>query len=256
MSEYFVLSGILVVVAGFLLRFNPLLVVAVAGLVTGLAAGLGPVAVISAFGEAFNDNRYVSIVWILLPVIGLLERYGLQQRARTLIGALRGATTGRLLVVYLLFRQGTAALGLTSIAGHPQTVRPLVAPMAEAAAERQHGALDERTGETVKSYSAATDNVGLFFGEDIFIAIGSILLMIGFLEQYGIILTPLQLSVWAIPTAIAAFLIHGARLLLLDRRLAISVPRRTPGPSDTRAAGPRLSPGNDQPGDLRNEEGR
>ena len=34
------------------------------------------------------------------------------------------------------------------------------------------------------------------------------------------LLEPLQLSVWAIPTAIAAFIIHGARLWWLDRRLA------------------------------------
>src|SRR3546814_16651806 len=86
--------------------------------------------------------------------------------------------------------------------------------MAEAAAEQQHGDLDGPTREKVKAYSAATDNVGLFFGEDIFIAIGSILLMKGFLEQYGLILEPLELSVWAIPKAIAAFLIHGPRLLL------------------------------------------
>ncbi len=36
----------------------------------------------------------------------------------------------------------------------------------------------------------------------------------------GIIVTPLALSVWAIPTAIVAFLVHGLRLLLLDRKLA------------------------------------
>ena len=113
------LSGIAVVIAGFLLRLNPLLVVAVAALVTGLAAGLGPLAVIAAFGKAFNDNRYVSIIWIVLPVIGLLERAGLQERARTLVGSVRTATTGRLLLAYLLFRQVTSALGLTSIAGPP-----------------------------------------------------------------------------------------------------------------------------------------
>lgn len=219
MSEYLILSGIAIIVVGFLLRFNPLLVVTVAALATGLAAGRELFTTVSDLGKAYNENRYVSIVWILLPVIGLLERYGLQQRARTLIGTLAGATTGRLLLVYLLFRQITAALGLTSVAGHPQTVRPLVAPMAEAAAEQQHGELDEPTSETVKAYSAATDNVGLFFGEDIFIAIGSILLMKGFLEQYDIVLEPLELSVWAIPTAIFAFLIHGVRLLILDRRL-------------------------------------
>ncbi|WP_205186509.1 5-oxoproline transporter, DUF969 family subunit, partial [Burkholderia sp. LMG 13014] len=58
------------------------------------------------------------------------------------------------------------------------------------------------------------------FGEDIFIAIQSILLIKGFLEQNGISIEPLHLSVWAIPTAIAALLIHCARLALLDRRLA------------------------------------
>jgi uncharacterized membrane protein len=221
--NYFLLLGILIVVIGFALRLNPLLVVCVAAIMTGLIAGKPLLAIVSAFGKAYNDNRFVTIIYILLPVIGLLERYGLQQRARILIGRVKGATTGRLLIFYLLFRQITASLGLTSVAGHPQTVRPLVAPMAEAAAERQDPELGEAEREKVKAYAAATDNVGLFFGEDIFIAIGSILLMVGFLEQNGIRLEPLHLSKWAIPTAILAFLIHAARLLLLDRRLRKAV---------------------------------
>ncbi|KQU52964.1 hypothetical protein ASG67_08855 [Sphingomonas sp. Leaf339] len=211
-----VLAGIVVIAGGFLLRFNPLLVIIVSALVTGLAAGLDPVAVLATFGRAFNDTRYVTAIYIVLPVIGLLERHGLQARARALVGKLRGATAGRVLIGYLLFRQITAALGLVSIAGPAQTVRPLVAPMAEAAADPR----DEAESETVRAMAAATDNVGVFFGEDIFIAIGSILLMKGVLEGYGIMLEPFQLSVWAIPTAFAAFVIHGFRLLLLDRRLA------------------------------------
>ncbi len=211
-----VLSGIAVVALGFLFRFNPLLVIAASALVTGVAAGLDIAAIVAAFGKAFNDARYVSLIWVVLPVIGLLERFGLQERARMLIARLKGATTGRLLIGYLLIRQVMSALGLTSVAGHAQTVRPLVAPMAEAAAERQLG---RPPPETIKSYAAATDNVGLFFGEDIFIAIGSILLMKGTLEQFGIILSPFELSVWAIPTAIAAFIIHSFRLWRLDRRL-------------------------------------
>ena len=219
LAEYLPLAGILIVVAGFALRLNPMLVVTVAPVTTGLLAGMAPVQVISAFGKAFNDNRIIAIVWIVLPVVGLLERYGLQQRAAAVIRRIKAATVGRLLIVYLLFRQATAALGLTSIAGHPQTVRPLVAPMALAAAEQQHGAIDEDTAEKVKSYAAATDNVGLFFGEDIFIAIGSIILIQQTLATYGIVLAPLELAVWAIPTAILATLIHGTRLLLLDRTL-------------------------------------
>ncbi len=215
-----VLLGIAVLVAGFLLRLNPLLVILAAALVTGLTGGLGLTETVAAFGKAFNDNRYISIVWLVLPVIGLLERYGLQEQARRLISKLRSVTTGRLLAGYLLARQITSALGQTKLGGHPQMVRPLVAPMAEAAAEARHGDLPDATRYRIRSMSAATDNIGLFFGEDIFIAIASILLIKGFLEQNGIFIQPLHLSVWAIPTAILAFVLHGARLLMLDRRIA------------------------------------
>ncbi len=217
--NYWPLLGIALVVIGFALQFNPLLVVVGAAVATGLLAGLDIVAVVEALGRAFNDNRYISVTWIILPVIGLLERYGLQQRARSLIESVRGATMGKLLVLYLGFRQITAALGMKDIGGHPQAVRPLVAPMAEAAATKSHGALPEAERQKVLAMSAATDNVGLFFGEDIFLAIGSILLMKGLLEGYGYVIEPLHFSVWAIPTAIAAFLIHGFRLRLLERRM-------------------------------------
>lgn len=224
MSHYLPLLGILVVVAGFALRINPMLVVTASAFVTGLLAGKGPIEVVALFGKAFNDNRIIAIVWIVLPAIGMLERYGLQQRARAVILGFRNATAGRLLLLYLLYRQITAAIGLHSTAGHPQTVRPLVAPMALAAAEKQAGPIDEATGEKVKAYAAATDNVGLFFGEDIFFAIGSIVLIQATLATYKIELTPFQLAIWAVPSAIAAFAIHGLRLLLLDRRLRRPAP--------------------------------
>lgn len=219
MIDYWPLLGIALVVLGFALRFNPLAVVAVAAIATGLLGGMDFVKVLGTLGHGFNENRFVTIPYIVLPVIGLLERYGLQQRARALISGIRGATTGRLLLVYLAFRQILAALGLVAVGGHAQMVRPLVAPMAEAAAEKARGKLDEATTDRVKAMSAATDNVGVFFGEDIFLAIASILLIQGSLAGFGIQLTPFQLSVWAIPTAICAFLIHGTRLLLLDRWL-------------------------------------
>ena len=219
MNQYLPLLGIVVVVLGFALRFNPMLVVPAAALTTGLLAGFDIEEVIGKLGKAFNDARIIIVPYVVLPVIGLCERYGLQQRARAVIGSFHAATVGRLLILYLLYRQLISAIGLHSTAGHPQTVRPLVAPMAVAAAEKQTE-MTEETEEKVKAYSAATDNVGLFFGEDIFFAIGSIVLIQQTLEAYDIILSPLELAVWAIPTAIAAFIIHGSRLLLLDRSLA------------------------------------
>jgi uncharacterized membrane protein len=232
--SYWPLLGIALVVLGFALRLNPMLVVTAAAIVTGLLGGMDLVEVISTFGKAFNDNRIIAIVWIVLPVIGLLERYGLQQRAAAVIRGFRNATTGRLLILYLLYRQITAAIGLHSTAGHPQTVRPLVAPMALAAAEKQQGReIDEATREKVKSYSAATDNVGLFFGEDIFFAIGSIVLIQQTLLTYGYNLAPLELAVWAIPTAIIAFIVHGWRLVLLDRNLRGAGPSTMVAPHHT-----------------------
>ena len=234
-----VLFGIAVVVAGFLLRANPLLVILAAAIITGVLAAVAPgvdaavlgqaaLETLARFGKAFNDNRYFNIVWLILPVIGLLEREGLQERARMLIGRMRAATAGRLLLVYLAARQATSALGLTSLGGHPQMVRPLVAPMAEGAAETRYGPLTDRMRFRIRGMAAGTDNIGLFFGEDIFIAIGSIVLIVGFLEQAGIRVEALHVSLWAIPTAIAALLVHGVRLWLFDRALDREAARPAP----------------------------
>jgi uncharacterized membrane protein len=213
------LLGVAAVVVGFAVGLNPLLVVTAAAFITGLAAGKSPVEVLAAFGHAFNENRFVSAAYLVLPVIGVVERAGLQEKARSLIAGFRGVSVGPLLVLYLGFRQITSALGLTSIAGQAQSIRPIVAPMAEGAVEAGSGSLDPETRQRVRAFAAATDNVGLFFGEDIFIAIGSILLMVGFLATSGITMDPIHLSLWAIPTALAAFLIHGGRLILFGRRM-------------------------------------
>jgi uncharacterized membrane protein len=223
----FSLIGVVIVVVGFVLRINPLLVVTVAGLATGIAGGLGPFAVIAAFGKAFITSRYVAIVWLVLPVIGMLEHAGLKERARAVVSRLRTATTSRVLLAYFAIRQITAALGLTSLGGHAQMVRPLIAPMAEGAAENKYGDLPPRTRYRIRANAAAVDNIALFFGEDIFIAIGSILLIRGFLEQNGIHVEPTQLAVWAIPTAICAFVIHCTRLLLLDRKLRSELAKKS-----------------------------
>ncbi len=87
----------------------------------------------------------MAIVWLVLPVIGLLEHAGLKERARAVVAGLRRATSSRILLAYFAIRQITAALGLTSLGGHAQMVRPLIAPMAEGAAENQYGELPKST---------------------------------------------------------------------------------------------------------------
>ena len=224
------LLGIAVVVLGFALRVNPLLTIAVAAGVTGTAAGISPVHIVEAFGKAFAQTRLIGVVFLVLPVIGILERYGLQERAKTLIAKLRGVSAGRLLLAYLLIRQAAAAFGVP-LGGQAQVVRPLLAPMVEGAAETQIGRVSDKQRYWLRAHAAAAETIGLFFGEDIFIAIGSILLIKAFLQTEGIVVEPFALSVWAIPTAVLAAVIHGARLLLIDRRLKREAALPPPGKS-------------------------
>ena len=239
MSGYLPLVGVLVVIAGFALRMNPLLVVVIAGLVTGALAGLGPVELLTLLGEAFLTNRYLAIFILTLPVIGLMERHGLREHAENWVARLRGLTVPRLLITYHALRQGFAAIGLPGLGGHAQTVRPLLAPMAEAAADKEHGPLDFAQRMKLRAWCAATDNVALFFGEDIFIAFGAVLLMQGFLAANGIGLEPLQIALWGIPTGIAAFAIHAWRVHRMNRRIVAEMAGRTDADSVSDGIPPR-----------------
>lgn len=213
--------GVMLVVVGFALRLNPLIVVTVSGIVAALLGGINFLDVLNTFGTGFAGSRSISVAFIVLPVIGIVERYGLQQQAKRLVSRLAGLTAGRLLAIYLFLRQITAAFGLNSLGGPAQMVRPVIHPMTEGAVMRKHGKfLPERVREKVKGHAAGTDTVGVFFGEDCFVAVGSILLITAFVDStYGLTLDALQVAVWAIPSAIAAFLVHGFRMIRLDGTL-------------------------------------
>jgi uncharacterized membrane protein len=213
------LLGVGVVVAGFALRRNPVLVVVVAGVVSGIAARMSIGDLLALLGTSFASNRVLLLFTLTLPVIGLAERCGLRERARAWIESFRRLSLARLLVAYLALRQLFSMFGLIDIAGHAQTVRPLIAPMSESAAARG-AVLDDADRARVRALAAATDNVGRFFGEDVFLAFGAVLLIQRFYEGQGIHLEPFAIALWALPTAIAAFVVHSVRIVWVQRSLA------------------------------------
>lgn len=214
------LLGVAVIVLGFLLRLHPVLVVVAACFTTGFAAFMPVEALLASLGTAFVKTRNLPMIYLLpLAAIGLLERFGLREHAQTAVARMRSATAGRLLIVYLAVRELSAAMGLTSLGGHPNMVRPVVAPMAEGAAQHSNPELSDDQRQRVRAMAAATDNIGLFFGEDIFVAFGAIVLMQTVLRAEGIEVDPLHMALWGIPTAISAFIIHAWRLHRLDRYL-------------------------------------
>ncbi len=252
--NYWPLIGVAVVIAGFATKRNAVLVVVAAGVASALAVGMDVGDLLALLGNSFVSNRALLLFTLTLPVIGLLERYGLRERAKRWIEGFEGLSLARLLIAYLGARQLLAMFGLIDLGGHAQTVRPLLAPMSEAAAAREGRRdpaaesaseatpnereparelpLDERT--RVRALAAATDNVGRFFGEDVFLAFGAVLLIQGFYERNGIHLEPLAIALWALPTAIAAFVIHSIRIVFAQRGLRA---RAREMPSRRRAIG-------------------
>jgi len=108
-----------------------------------------------------NSRQLASFI-LILPVVGLLEKYGLKERAQAWVAGIRGASAARILMLYFVVREASCALGLLSLAGQAQTVRPLLSPMAEGAAAKMHGALPQHLRDHIAAHAAACENVALF----------------------------------------------------------------------------------------------
>lgn len=215
------LIGVVIVVLGLAFRFNPLLVVIVAGFATGLVSGMNFIDILDVIGKAFVTNRYMSLFILLLPVIGILERHGLREQAERFILNLKGATAGRIMLLYMLFRQITGALGM-QLGGHPSFIRPIVAPMAEAAVA-QGRTLPQSILDEIRGMAATSENYGNFFGQLMFIAAGGLLLIKGVMEQTGYTVDLITMALYAIPTGVVAVILASIRYALFDRKMAIKL---------------------------------
>jgi len=212
------LLGILVGAIGFGFRVNALVVVLAAGVVTGLAAGFPLREVVALMGKFFVDNRGLTLaILLMLPVVGLLEKHGLQERIAVLMRQARAATAGRILWLYQALRGGFSVLGI-SLGSHAGMVRPLIVPMAEGAAKAR-GELNEATRERLRAHGAASENVGNFFSDDILVAVGALLLVKGFFDTAGVVVTLEKIKLWSVPTALWVIFIGWWRYRALDRWL-------------------------------------
>ncbi len=212
------LIGILIIIVGFALKLDTIAVVISAGVITGLVADMSITEILSTLGQAFITNRTTCLFMLTLPVIGLCERYGLKAKAIDLIKKAKGLSTGLLLSGYTFIREATIGMGVT-LGGHPQFVRPIINPMAEGASIAKYKELDDKDIDKIKAYSAAADNIGNFFGQNLFIANSGVLLIASTLQALGFDVDALAISKAAIPVAIIAFILCFIQNYLLDKSL-------------------------------------
>lgn len=219
------LVGILVIVVGFAFRWNALLVVVLAGIATGLVSGFSWGEIVQMSGQFFVDNRALTLpVILLLPMVGLLERHGLQERVAQLMRRAKAATAGRVLWTYQFVREGTSMFGI-SMGNHASMVRPLVVPMAESAAAKE-GLLTDESSQKIRAHAAASENVGNFFADDIFVAVGALLLIKGFFDSVGVEVSLAEIKLWSAPTALWVLAVGWWRYRVLDAKLRNAAERR------------------------------
>lgn len=224
MGDTIKLIGIVIVVVGFALKFDTLATVVVAGIVTGLVGGMSIMDILSTLGQAFLVNRTATLFILTLPVIGLCERMGLRDKAVDLIKSIKGATTGRLLSIWQTVRTLASAFSLR-IGGHPQFIRPLINPMAQAAAIAKYGEIDEKTEDQIKGMAAGTENYGNFFAQNCFMGSTGTLLIVSTINEIlasngaATQITANQVALGSIPIAIISVVVGVAYALYFDVKL-------------------------------------
>lgn len=213
--ELLKLIGVLIVIVGFILKLNTLAVVVVAGLATGFVAGMTPMEILDTLGTAFITNRTATLFVLTLPVIGLCERNGLKDKAVDFIKSIKNATTGRLIAIWQIIRTLASAFSLR-IGGHPQFIRPLINPMAQAAAVAQYGEVDEKTEDQIKGLAAGSENYGNFFAQNCFMGASGTLLIVSTLTEQGYAVDALQIAGQSVPIAVVSVIVGVVYALVFD----------------------------------------
>ena len=213
--EMLKLVGILVVIVGFILKFDTMATVVAAGLVTGLVAGMSPMEILTTLGDAFLSNRTATLFVLTLAAIGLCERNGLKDKAVDLVRMMKSATTGRVLALWQVIRTMASAFSLR-IGGHPQFIRPLINPMAQGAAVARFGKITPEDEDKIKGLAAATENYGNFFAQNCFMGSSGTLLIVSTLNEQGYQVDALQIAGQAVPIAVISVVVGVLWGLLFD----------------------------------------
>ena len=161
----------------------------------------------------------MSIFLIIFPVIAIIERYGMKERAAYLIGKIKNASAGKVLSIWIVIRSVASALNIR-IGGHVQFIRQLILPMTSAAADAsKDGKLTEAEDEKVKGLSAATENFGNFFAQNCFPASASVVLIQSGLSLAGYDVTLSDIASSAIYVMIISVILTIIQVLLFDRKI-------------------------------------
>lgn len=217
--ELLKLLGILIVVIGFVLKLDSILIIMIAAIVTALVAGMDPVTFLETLGASFVANRSMCVFVMVMVVTGTLERNGLKQAAANLMKKFKNASAGVVLAIYGVFRLVFAAFNV-SFGGVAGFVRPIVLPMATAAAKKNGKKISEKYEENLKGMASGMENIAWFFGQVLFVGTSGMILVQSTLAGLGYNVELVDLMKVQIPVAIIAVAVAIVYYYLKDKQLS------------------------------------
>lgn len=218
--EYLKLIGIVIVIVGFALKMDSILIIFLAAISTALVGGLGINGLLGTLGSTFVANRSMAIFIIILLVTGTLERNGLREAAADFIRRFRNVTVGKLVCIYGAMRSffGAFNVGFGGVAGF---IRPVLLPMAEGTISDEDEAADEEYIDEIKGMASAMENITWFFFQVLFVGGAGGLLVQSTLKGLGYDVELIDLAKVEIPVAFTALVVACIYFILKDRRLRV-----------------------------------
>ena len=216
--EYIKLLGILIVIIGFALKLDSILIIVAAAFTTAFVSGIEITTLVETFGESFVNNRSMTIFILVMLVTGTMERNGLREASSALISKIKGASAGVVIGAYGIIRGifGAFNVGIGGVAGF---IRPVLIPMAVGTVESKGKKINPEHYEQIKAMSAGIENISWFFCQVLFVGGSGALLVQGTLANLGYDVRLIDLAAVEIPVAIAGVATGVIYYWLRDRRL-------------------------------------
>lgn len=216
--ELIKLLGILIIIIGFALKKDAILIIISSAIVTALVGGLGINGLLEVLGSSFINNRSIAIFIVIILVTSTLEINGLKEVAKNLISKIKNISSGSIIGIYAVMRGFFSALNI-SFGGVAGFVKPIILPMAIGSLESKVKNPNEKHIEELKGMCSSAENIGNFFCNVIFIGSAGALLVQSTLKDLGHNVSLIDLAKAEIPVAITSLILAVLYYYFKDKML-------------------------------------
>lgn len=215
---YWCLLGVLVVIIGFAIKLEPIAIIVVSAIVTAIFGGINVIDLLETVGTTFVANRNQLITIILMILTGTLERNGLKEAAADLIRRAKGLTSGILIAIWNIVDE-ICIIFKIPITGITSFVRPILMPMTLGTITSRGYEVAPEHEEAIKALYGKGSNLANFFGQCLFAANSSVLLIQSTLANIGYDVDVMQIVMVQVPVALFAMVVSASQSYLVDKKM-------------------------------------